>query len=514
MNAIWKDQKLSELSRLIAASSGLIAEATTEMEYAIPGEKLGIQFLINKRSEANINLLQIQLKSQGKIAFDSSMQLPLQNNNNFNFTYQYTIPANQPLSQPYWLASPMNDMGTFNVSDQHLIGLANSLPDFEASFTFTVYGETFNFRTPLQYKYVDLVRGELYEPLTVIPPVLVSLNKKVIISDLKTPDKKMIPQPDIQLQFKSNFTANSVPVKLGLRDDKNLLVSKDTTYNLVAGNIYPYSLPLSEVLKKKKGNAITGEVQLKRNGQDFSFDQQLKSIHYDHIPAINYLYKDQIQLIDETIFSTPKKVGYIVGAGDKVPEALLQLGHTVDILQESDIVLSKLSQYAAVVVGIRAYNIHEWLTNKNDVLNQYIENGGHLIVQYLKNNLVGNKRVKVGPYDFSVSGVRVTEENAPVEFLNSKHPIMNYPNLISEKDFDNWVQERSTYQMEPVKAPYEAFFQMKDSNDAPTKGSLVTASYGKGYFTYVSLVLFRQLPAGVPGSYKLLANLIAATANK
>ncbi len=253
MNAIWKDQKLSELSRLIAASSGLIAEATTEMEYAIPGEKLGIQFLINKRSEANINLLQIQLKSQGKIAFDSSMQLPLQNNNNFNFTYQYTIPANQPLSQPYWLASPMNDMGTFNVSDQHLIGLANSLPDFEASFTFTVYGETFNFRTPLQYKYVDLVRGELYEPLTVIPPVLVSLNKKVIISDLKTPDKKKIPQPDIQLQFKSNFTANSVPVKLGLRDDKNLLVSKDTTYNLVAGNIYPYSLPLSEVLKKKRG---------------------------------------------------------------------------------------------------------------------------------------------------------------------------------------------------------------------------------------------------------------------
>jgi len=514
MNAIWKDQKLSELSRLIAASSGLIAEATTEMEYAIPGEKLGIQFLINKRSEANINLLQIQLKSQGKIAFDSSMQLPLQNNNNFNFTYQYTIPANQPLSQPYWLASPMNDMGTFNVSDQHLIGLANSLPDFEASFTFTVYGETFNFRTPLQYKYVDLVRGELYEPLTVIPPVLVSLNKKVIISDLKTPDKKKIPQPDIQLQFKSNFTANSVPVKLGLRDDKNLLVSKDTTYNLVAGNIYPYSLPLSEVLKKKKGNAITGEVQLKRNGQDFSFDQQLKSIHYDHIPAINYLYKDQIQLIDETIFSTPKKVGYIVGAGDKVPEALLQLGHTVDILQESDIVLSKLSQYAAVVVGIRAYNIHEWLTNKNEVLNQYIENGGHLIVQYLKNNLVGNKRVKVGPYDFSVSNVRVTEEKAPVEVLNNKHPFMNFPNCIGEKDFDNWVQERSTYQMEPVKAPYEAFFQMKDSNDAPTKGSLVTASYGKGYFTYVSLVLFRQLPAGVPGSYKLLANLIAATANK
>lgn len=514
MNTTWKDQKLSELTRLIAASAGLIAEATTEMEYAVPGEKLGVQFMINKRSDANINLMQIQLKSQGKTAFDSSMQFTLQNNTNLNIAYQYTVPTNQPLSQPYWLASPMKDMGTFNVSDQHLIGLANSLPDFEANFTFSINGLKLNLRAPLQYKYVDLVRGELYEPLTVIPPVLVSLNKKVVFSDLKTPDNKTIPQPDILLQFKSNFTAASVPVTLGLKDNKNLLVSKDTTYNLVAGNMYPFSLSLSEVLKKKKGNTITGEVQLKRNEQVFSFDQQLKSIHYDHIPAINYLYKDQIQLIDETVFSTPRKVGYIVGAGDKVPEALLQLGHSVDILQESDIVETKLAQYAAVVVGIRAYNIHEWLTNKNDVLNQYIANGGHLIVQYLKNNLVGNKRVKVGPYDFSVSNVRVTEEKSSVELLNNKHPFMNFPNRIGEKDFDNWIQERSTYQMEPVKAPYEAFFQMKDSNDAPTKGSLVSASYGKGYFTYVSLVLFRQLPAGVPGSYKLLANLIAATANK
>ena len=514
MNATWKDQKLSDITRLIAASAGLVAEATTEMEFAVPGEKLGIQFQINKRTDANINLMQIQLMSKGKAAFDSSIQLALQNNINFNLTYQYTVPTNQPLSQPYWLASPMKDMGTFNVTNQDLIGLANSLPDFEVIFTFSINGEKMNLRSPVQYKYVDLVRGELYEPLTVIPPVLVSLNKKVIFSDLKTPDNKAIVQPDILLQFKSNYTAAAVPVKLGLKDEKNLLVSKDTSYNLIAGNIYPYSLSLSEVLKKKKGNTITGEVQLKRNEQSFSFDQQLKSIQYDHIPAINYLYKDQIQLIDEPVFSTPKKVGYIVGAGDKVPEALMQLGHTVDILQESDIAASKLEQYAAVVVGIRAYNIHEWLTNKNDVLNQYIENGGHLIVQYLKNNLVGNKRVKVGPYDFSVSNVRVTEEKASVELLNAKHPFMNFPNRIGEKDFDNWIQERSTYQMEPVKSPYEAFFQMKDSNDAPTKGSLVTAKYGKGYFTYVSLVLFRQLPAGVPGSYKLLANLIAATDNK
>lgn len=192
----------------------------------------------------------------------------------------------------------------------------------------------------------------------------------------------------------------------------------------------------------------------------------------------------------------------------------MQLGHTVDILQEGDIVEAKLAAYDAIVVGIRAYNIHEWLTNKNEVINRYIQQGGHLIVQYLKSNLVGNKRVKVGPYDFSMSNIRVTEEKAPVQILQANHPFLNFPNKISDKDFENWVQERSTYQMEPVKTPYEAVLQMNDTNDKPSNGSLVTAKFGKGHFTYVSLVLFRQLPAGVTGSYKLLANLLSLSPNK
>ena len=224
--------------------------------------------------------------------------------------------------------------------------------------------------------------------------------------------------------------------------------------------------------------------------------------------------KDQARVIDEPILSIPKRVGYIVGAGDKVPEALLQLGHSVNILSESDIVEAKLATYDVIVVGIRAYNIHEWLTNKNEILNRYIQNGGHLIVQYLKSNLVGNKRVKVGPYEFAMSTIRVTEEKAPVKMLQPNHSLLSFPNKIEEKDFDNWVQERSTYQMEPVKAPYETLLQMNDTSDKPTTGSLITTKYGKGHFTYVSLVLFRQLPAGVTGSYKLLANLVSLTPNK
>ena len=174
-----------------------------------------------------------------------------------------------------------------------------------------------------------------------------------------------------------------------------------------------------------------------------------------------------------------------------------------------------LKQFDAIIVGIRAYNLYEYLSNKNEVLNQYVANGGNLIVQYMKSNQVGLKRIKAGPYPFSINaGLRVTEEDAKVNFLLPEHPAFNYPNKITEKDFDGWVQERSTYQAEQVDAHYDALIGMKDKNEKESNGSLIIAKYGKGNFVYLSLVMFRQLPAGVPGAYRLMANLIALPKNK
>lgn len=513
-NGIWKEQKLKEIEWLIVACAGIVVEATTESEYAVPGEKLGVQFLVNKRSAAPIQLNKIQLHSSNSIAYDTSINKPLQNNTNFTINYSFPVSLDQSVSQPYWLASPMKDMGTFDVTDYALIGRANSMPPFTANFIFAVDGIELPIQIPVQYKFVDLVRGEVFQPLNVIPRVVISLDKNVLLTNIKTPNKKNISTPSLLMQFKTNFSATNFPITISLKEGEKYLHSKDTLMSFSAGSIYPYYIDLSTALGKQNPANIHAELKFQLNGKVYAYDQLLKTIKYDHIPSINYLYKDQARMINEPIVSIPKKIGYIVGAGDKVPEALLQLGHTVDVLQESDIVETKLAVYDAIVVGIRAYNIHEWLTNKNEVINRYIQQGGHLIVQYLKSNLVGNKRVKVGPYDFAMSNIRVTEENAPVQLLQANHPFLNFPNKISDKDFENWVQERSTYQMEPVKTPYESILQMNDTNDKPTSGSLVTAKYGKGHFTYVSLVLFRQLPAGVPGSYKLLANLVSLTPNK
>ncbi len=188
--------------------------------------------------------------------------------------------------------------------------------------------------------------------------------------------------------------------------------------------------------------------------------------------------------------------------------------YDVTTLTEADITEDNLKKFDAVIVGIRAYNLFEWLTNKNEILNNYVAQGGNLIVQYLKSNTVGVKPVKVGPYPFIVNSLRrVTEENAKVNFLLPNHPVLNYPNKITEADFKDWIQERSTYQAEQLDSHYEMPIGMNDTEEPESNGSLAIAKYGKGNFVYCSLVFFRQLPAGVPGAFRLMANLIALPKN-
>jgi hypothetical protein len=246
----------------------------------------------------------------------------------------------------------------------------------------------------------------------------------------------------------------------------------------------------------KKGNAV--------------YDSYTKTISYDHIPTLIYFPKAKTNLVKLDIKTAGKKIGYVIGAGDKVPQALEQMGYDIKYLQDGDITDENLKQFDAVITGIRSYNIYEYLTNKNDVLNRYVENGGNLIVQYLKSNQVGNRRVKVGPYPFAIdAGSRVTEEDAPVTFLLPDHPVLNFPNKITQKDFEGWVQERSTYQLTSKDEHYILPLGMSDKGESQGNGSLAIAKYGKGNFIYASLVFFRQLPAGVPGAYRLMANLIA-----
>jgi hypothetical protein len=253
------------------------------------------------------------------------------------------------------------------------------------------------------------------------------------------------------------------------------------------------------------------------NASKLSFEQngkpqiayELRTIDYDHIPRLDYFHTPTLRFVSADIKIVGKRIGYIEGAGDRVPEALQQMGYEVIILKEKDIVPSFLKTLDAVVTGIRAYNVHEFMSDKYEILMDYVKEGGNLIVQYNTSNFISSVKSRIGPYPFSITRNRVTEEQTPVSFTNPSHAVLNYPNKITEGDFDNWIQERGIYFAGDLDPKYETVLSMKDTGEQDQKGSLIIAGYGQGRFVYTGLVFFRQLPAGVPGAYRLLANIIA-----
>jgi LmbE family N-acetylglucosaminyl deacetylase len=434
----WKHYQLNLIQSTIEAAAGLLVEATTTKQQVYPEGELTIQVLVNQRSNLNSSLEKMQFLSDQVVVKDSLLNIKLVNNQNQQLTYSFKVPASQTISQPYWLVNQKTE-GMFVVQDQTMIGKAESDPPFSIVLNYTIEGQLFQKQFPVQYKYVDLTRGDVYQPIVVLP-------------------KKEV-----------------APVK-------------------------------SVVLMPTNSNAALPKFE------DGIFH---KTIQYDHIPAQTYFQDASIQVVKVDIQKQGQKVGYIDGAGDAIPEALEQLGYEVVYLKEADLTPAHLKGLDAIVVGIRAFNMYAYLSEKQSILNDYIANGGNLIVQYLKSNQVGTQNIKVGPYPLTVnSGRRVTEENANVSFVLPNHPVLNYPNAISKQDFNNWVQERSTYQAENIDTHFQTPLQMSDTGEAPSMGSLLIAPFGKGNFAYVSLALFRQLPAGNPGAYKLFANLLSLPKNQ
>jgi len=447
----WRNYKLGQVQDIIKSCAGIFIEATSQQQQVIPGEVIPVQFLFNQRSNANSVLQLVQLPSK-----DSVMNKPLVNNQNIEFTYALKVPEDMELSQPYWLKNSKKE-GMFVVKDQLLIGKSENDPAFEGTVKVEIEKQVFSFKIPVEYKYTDPTKGDVYQPIAVVPDIEMKYNKEV--------------------------------------------------YLVAPGD----SVTLTYQTKDHKGkNEYTNVKYSSDDFPDAFYSISAKSIVYDHIPTITYIPNTSLKIVPVNVKNTSKHIGYIDGAGDKLPEALVELGASVTHLTEADITAEYLKQFDAIVVGIRAYNMYAYLTEKNDILNDYIQQGGNLIVQYLKSNQVGIKPVKVGPYKFSVnSGKRVTQEDVPVTFSLPKHVVLNTPNLITAKDFENWTQERSTYQSDNFDNHFEAPLTMNDKGEAPSNGSLLIAPYGKGNMVYVSLVLFRQLPAGNPGAYKLLANIIS-----
>lgn len=507
---MWKAQKLKELQDIIVNCAGLFAEATTREEYTLLNDTASITCFVNKRNNIPVELKSVSVSWNGK-----TTNQPLQTNQNYTYDLKVGIvrPFRANATQPYWLQEPQT-VGNFTIDNPLLVGKAWNDPLLTAKFSFNINGVELLVNRPVQYKYIDPVKGEVYQPFVMEPHVSMSLAPHVALVNVK-PAVGKFTRDSIFVEYTANFTRANVPTSLYILQDTVKTAFEKQPRDFEKGKSYVIALPLKQYYNPKKGQFIEASIQISLDGKSYGFTQYFKTIEYDHIPSIHYLFKDHIKFINEEVKTAGKKIGYITGAGDRVPDALKDMGFDVKVLAESDMTTDGLKAFDAIIIGIRAHNIYEYLSDKNDVLNNYVKNGGNLIAQYIKSNTIGSKKIQLGPYPFSISsGSRVTEENAAVDFVLPDHPVLNYPNKITQRDFDGWIQERSTYQVTQADPHYEMPLGMHDTGEKEANGSLAITKYGKGNFAYVSLVLFRELPAGVPGAYRILANLIALPKNK
>ena len=237
------------------------------------------------------------------------------------------------------------------------------------------------------------------------------------------------------------------------------------------------------------------------------YTKKLVEINYDHIPFQTVLLPSESKVVRLDIKKRGENIGYIEGAGDVVPESLKQIGYNVVVIKPEEINAETLNRFDAIVVGIRAYNVVEALKYKQQLLFNFVEQGGNLIVQYntSRETIVD----ELAPYKLELSRDRVTDENAEVRFLNPNHPLLNYPNKITEKDFEGWTQERGLYFPDQWSSEFTPLLSMNDKGETPKDGSLLVAKHGKGYYIYTGLSFFREFPEGVSGAYRLFANMLS-----
>jgi LmbE family N-acetylglucosaminyl deacetylase len=481
----WKTQKIKEVKQLIADCSGLWLEAVTRTAYAVQGDSLGITVTINNRLNAPLSVAGVSLSDVGA-GFSVPLKETLEGDKNYSFSRNIYISPDKPVTQPYWLAQEMSP-GSFNVSDQRLIGNPQVDAPYEVTFRIVAGGQEIVYTRPVQYKFTDPVKGELYQPLTVLPPVTARFDPvltlftdgeekafRVEAADrtgrLGIPKFTLTPTPGVTVGPPSNLSWLAKPA-----------VSKTET--MTASLLFDHGSRRDTTL-------------------------QLTTIAYDHIPRIDYFRPAREKFVLADVKTAGHRIGYIEGAGDKVPEALFQMGYEVVLLKERECTPAYLKQFDAIIAGVRAYDVHPWLVNRHEALMEYVKDGGNLIVQYNRDNL-GRMSTGIGPYPFAVSNLRVTDEHAKVNFLIPDHAVLNYPNKISDADFEGWIQERGIYFAGQTDPAYQAVLSMNDPGESEQKGSLVIAPFGKGVFVYTGLVFFRELPAGVPGAYRLMANIIA-----
>ena len=487
----WAPLKSAEIKEIIAACSGLYLEAIAQNQEATPGSNIKLKLEAINRSTTPIQLLSvITLPNEMKTA----QNLELKNNILKNIDLDLRLPESINYTQPYWLQESGSE-GMYTVNNHKNIGIPDIIREVKVVFNLKISGVEIPFERTVVYKYNDDVKGEIYNYLDIVPEVTTAIidnvllfkDNKVKYVGVKIRTGKDAVKGTLELDLPKNW---NVSPKLISFD-----IAKKGSEQIVYFEVTPPNKPEEAIAKSV---AIIGNKR---------FDKEQIFINYDHITKQQVLKPAEAKMIKTDLKTTDEKIAYIMGAGDEVPNSLMQLGYMVTILKPEEISPEKLENFDVVMTGVRAYNTINALAFKQDILFEFVKSGKTMVVQYNTNGDLVTE--KIAPYSLKLSKDRVTEENAEVRFLAPNHPVLNFPNKITKKDFEGWKQEQGLYYPNEFDKAFTPILSSNDAGETPKNGALLVAPYGKGYYIYTGLSFFRELPEGVTGAYKLMTNIIS-----
>jgi len=487
-----RDYKISELEQLIAKAAGIFAEAVADDYYYTPGSDAYVKVNIQHQHKNAIMLK--GLTPGGK---SSKEEVAIKKGDFHTQEIKYSVPENAEVSNHYWLSEPYENI--FSVKEPSLIGLPENPAALSVQATLEIEGYLMTLELPVQHKAVDPVKAVIYRPVNIVPDATFGFSEEVIVRTGEG-DKTVV-------LYASNHADN-------VEGSVELILPKGWT-----------SIPESQMLKAPKKGAVermeftitagsdaeSGDISVNfiptKQGSVTATCYTLTEISYDHIPDQIFMKPATVKLESFDLDrGKTARIGYIEGPGDDVAKYLKAAGYEVETLTEDAIQSGALSRYDAVITGIRAYNTRSDLAYLNDKLNAYVEAGGTWMVQYNTSRRL--KSEEIGPYSFTIDRERVTDEAAEPTFLDPGHPVLKSPNALGPEDFDGWVQERGLYFASEWDDAFTPVIGWSDPDEPERRGGLIAAPYGKGYFVYTGISFFRQLPAGVPGAYKLIANIL------
>lgn len=496
-NNPWVEEKKMDLLEVVRGCSGLWLEAISAQTSAAPGSDIQIDLTAVNRSSYAFRLESVRLigdkNGLGPVP-ERSIGKPLPYNQPVSEKLTVSIPLDAPYSQPYWLQNDSSKPFA-NVADPLLIGQPESPNALRAEFVLSAGQHRLIYSEPVLFREVDPIEGEVYQDFVVVPEIGISVQDPVVVFPDTTPKEIRVQltsgnsaKGDVRLILPPGWSSEpaSYPVNFTSKDETRII----------------------RFMVRPQNGAVTGEFKAEATIGSRKISTGKIVIDYPHIPAQTLFPPAGGRLIRVNLQTAGRNIAYIEGPGDAIPEALTQIGYAVTPLSDEDLLTKDLTSYDAILVGIRAYNTRPVLKDARERLLKYVEQGGTLVVQYqTSQDLVTSQ---LGPYPFQISRRRVSVETAPVAILQPEHVLLNKPNKITQADFEGWIQERGLYFPDSWDPQYQTILSSADPNEDPLAGGLLYAQYGKGAYIFTSYSWFRQLPAGVPGAYRLFVNLISS----